>query len=293
MTRSFARRSGALVLALVCPAAAMIVSTFGCAGTTGTKKVPFEAFAGGTAEAARPFVNERGFEVTLARAELVFGPVYLNVIAPRQATTASRGPLLRWLEGEAFAHGEDHLGSGRVVGEVLGQVRVNALSDTLVPFPTPGMVTNESVRTLDVWFYPPAGQDPETKDVPAALVVEGSAARAGNRIAFRGALVFDEAWLPEAEVGSREARTLPDIRRVRGIATSFTPDDGGRLVVRFDVRALFRGADFDTIAGNPTDRDGVKRLVQSRTAGTDQVMTNLFQGIKSTTGPWVVRWDSP
>jgi len=283
------RRAIALALALFAPVAAGIVSSFGCASTTGTKKIPFEAFAGGTSEAARPFVNAKGFEVTLRRADLVFGPIYLNVIAPRQGITAG---LMGLLEREAFAAGEDHLGSGRVVGEVLGQVRVDALNDALVPFPVPGVATNEGVRTADVWFFPPIGQDPDTPNVPPALVVEGTAARGGRTVAFRGALVFDETWLPEAAIASREARTLADIRRVRGIAAQFVPDDGGRLVVRFDVRALFRGADFDALAQNPADADGTKRLVQGRASGVDQVMTNLFQGIKSTTGPWLVRWEA-
>lgn len=290
---SLGRRVAVIAIAVVLPVASAIVSSFGCAGTTGTKKVAFEAYAGGVAASRLPFTTERGFEVTLTRATLTFGPVYLNVIAPRSATTVEGTRERFSFERYAHAHGEDHLGSGRVVGEVLGQVTIDALSSNLVRFPVPGVVTNESVRTADVWFYPGDGQDPETKRVPAALSIEGVARQSGKVTPFRGALVLDDAWLPEAAAGSREARTLADIRRVRGIATSFVPDEGGRLEIRFDVRPLLRGADFGALESNPTEADGAKRLVQAKATGADQVMTNLFQGLKSSSGPWDVRWMNP
>ncbi len=273
----------------------------GCFGSTGTKRLSFAASAGGvprTGTGPMTFTNERGFEISLSRADVTVGPIYLNVIAPRSSgETAVRrrfGNLLGGLEGTAHAAGEDHLGSGRVVGQVLSQVTFDALSEARVPFPTEGVVTNEPVRTVDLWFFPPPGEDPQTVRISrAALSVEGRATRGGKTTAFRGALVLDDAWLPDAPAGSRQARTIAEIREVRGIATAFVPDEGGSLEIRLDVAALFRGADFDALEANPVDKDGAKKLVQSKTTGTDQVLTNLFQGLKSNVGTWQVRWLAP
>ncbi len=285
------RRIAFLAFAVVAPTCAAIAMSFGCAGTTGTRKIAFEAYAQGTESGRSPFTNERGFEVLLSKATVTFGPVYLNVVSPRQSSSGPDTFFRRLVEGTAHAAGEDHLGSGRVVGEVLGQVTFDALSDSRIRFPVPGVVTNENVRTVDLWFFPASGQDPETKRVPAALTVEGVARRDGRSIPFRGALVLDDSWLPDAKVGSREARTLADIRRLRGISASLVPTEGGALEVSLDVRALFRGADFDALEANPIDSDGARRLVQGKATGADQVMTNLFQGLKSSSGVWTVRWN--
>lgn len=274
--------------------AGMLGLVSACAGGTGARKFDVDAFASGHPDVAkgRPFVNDKGYVVRLDRATVTVGPVYLNVVAPRGSSTAARG--LRFpFEGVAHAHGEDHLGSGRIVGEVLGQVTFDALSDARVPFPRRATVTNEPVRTVDIWLYPPPGDDPETKKARASLDVEGTAERGGASLRFRGSLAIDDAFLPDAEPGTRGARTLSEIRRIRGIAASFTPEEGGALEVLFDVREALRGCDFGALDANPKDADGAARLVQSKATGNDQVVTSLFQGLKSATGTWTVRFVSP
>lgn len=272
----------------------MCVLAAACAGGTGARKFDVDAFASGHPDVAkgRPFVNDLGYAVRLDRATVTAGPVYLNVVAPRGGATTARGFLFPF-ERVAHAHGEDHLGSGRIVGEVLGQLTFDALGGARVPFPTRATVTNEAVRTVDVWLYPPPGSDPETKKVRAALDVEGTAERGGATVRFRGGLAIDEAFLPDAEPGTRGARTLSEIRRIRGIAASFTPEEGGALEIVFDVREAFRGCDFGALTANPKDPDGAFRLVQGKTTGNDQVVTSLFQGLKSATGTWTVRFVSP
>lgn len=273
---------------------AMLVLVVACAGGTGARKFEVEAFAGGHPDVAkgRPFVNDKGFTVRLERATVTAGPVYLNVVAPRGSSASARGFRFPF-ERVAHAHGEDHLGSGRIVGEVLGQVTFDALDKARVSFPARATVTNEPVRTVDIWLYPPPGNDPETKKVRAALDVEGTAERGGTSTRFRGSLAIDEAFLPDAEPGTRGARTLSEIRRIRGIAASFTPEEGGALELVFDVREAFRGCDFGALTENPKDSDGAVRLVQGKATGNDQVVTSLFQGLKSATGTWTVRFVSP
>ncbi|MDF2693992.1 MAG: hypothetical protein K0S65_2375, partial [Labilithrix sp.] len=148
-----------LAIAASMGAVAMVLSVgdLGC-GSTGSKRFVFDARAGGIErDGGQPysFTNERGWTITLTKAGVTLGPVYLNVIAPlRSGQTSSR--FARSLVRPAYAH-EEHLGDGRVVGEVLAQVTVDALSPALVPFAAQGVITQEQVRTADVLLWPPPG----------------------------------------------------------------------------------------------------------------------------------------
>lgn len=269
-----------------------------CASATGGKRFEFQARAGGVipdgvrTDAGFVFTNANGWTITLDRASVTLGPVYLNVVAPlRQETTGLLGLFVK----NAWAHGEGHLGSGRVVGEVLGQVTFDALSPEPVAFPTSGSVTQEDIRSAEIWFYPRPGVSPETTKIDTvALDVRGTAERDGTTVPFRGSLVLDDTWQPEQAAGTRGTQAITDIRQVRGVPAAFYPVEGGTLDVRIDVTRLFRGADFGNLAANPKDPDGTTRLVQSKTGSvtTDQVMTNLYQGLRAT-GSYTVRWQLP
>lgn len=277
-------------------ALAALFATAGCASDTGETRFSFDARAGGIERPARDagpltFTNERGWTITLTKAAVTFGPVYLNVAPPLREEGLSR--LLDLFVKPAWADGDDHLGAGRVVGEVLGQVTFDALSSEPVAFPTSGTLAQERVRTAEIWFYPKPGVAAETTKIGTpALDVAGSATDGRSSVRFRGALVLDDAWLPEATAGARGALSITEIRKVRGVPAAFYPTEGGHLDVRFDVEELFRGADFSNLEGNPTDADGTKILVQSKSGNvtTDQVMTNLYQGLRSAKGTYSVRW---
>jgi hypothetical protein len=268
----------------------------GCAGSTGSKRFSFEARAGGVArEGSGPFTftNQKGWIITLTKADVTIGPVYLNVVPPLRDETQG---FLDLFVKTAWAHGEGHLNEGRIVGEVLGQLRFSALSSDLVSFPVFGSLTQEEVRTAEVWFYPEPGVSPDTTKIDTvAFDVAGEATKDGSTVRFRGALVLNDAWQPDAPAGSRSTASITDIRKVRGIQTTFFPTEGGRLELRFDVTHLFRGADFGNLASNPSDKDGTKVLVQAKTGKvtTDQVMTNLYQGLRASSGTYAVRWVRP
>jgi hypothetical protein len=269
----------------------------GCAGATDRTKFSFEARAGGAAtglsQADFTFTNERNWTITLRKANVTLGPVYLNTVAPLvDSPTGFLGHFVR----SAHADGGDHLGGGRIVGEVLSQITFNALSSELAPFPLLGTTTDEPVRTTDVWLYPAPGVSADTTKIDTVtLDVAGVARRGDQELRFRGALILNDAWLPDATAGQRGTTSIALLRRVRGIPSAFTPENGGSLELRFDVRAPFRGADFSNLETSPSDRDGVKLLVQSKSGKntTDQIMTNLFQGVRATTGTYSVRWASP
>jgi hypothetical protein len=272
-----------------------LLAQAGCTTGTGSKRFPFEAQVGGTAaNDGGPFTfnNETGWTITLDRAEVTLGPIYLNVVVPLSDTKTS---LLDLLVRPAWAQGAGHLNVGRVVGEVLAQTTFSALSDQLVAFPSAGTITEEQVRTVDVWFYPEPGVSPDaTKISNVALNVAGRAVRGDDQVSFRGALVLDDAWLSEQTEGTRGTQSVAAIRQVRGIPAAFVPHEGGRLEIRFDVTRPFRGANFANLSANPADVDGTKVLVQAKTGKvtTDQVMTNLYQGLRAV-DTYTIDWTNP
>ena len=273
--------------------AALVVLLCGCAGGTGSERFEFEARVQGTAPAKGAddyvFVNEAGWQVTLERAKVTLGPVYLNVIPPLRDSTSS---IWDWVIRPAWAHGEEHLNAGRVVGEVLSLVTFDALSRELVTFPTRGTMTQEQVRTADIWFSPEPGTSADAQKIDTiALDVAGTAARERRVVRFRGALKLDASWIADQTLGTRGNQSIAAIRKVRGIPASFFPENGGALEITFDVKRLLRGADFANLEANKSDSDGTKVLVPGK-AG-DQVMTNLFQGLREADGTYRVRWVSP
>jgi hypothetical protein len=264
----------------------------GCAGDTGSQRFSFEAKIRGTrAESSTgyTFTNETGWSVSLTRASVTLGPVYLNVIPPL------RGSATSWMDlliRPAFAHGEGHLDSGRIVGEVLAQVTFDALSDEFTAFPVRGTVTQEQVRTAEIWFYPEPGTPADAKKIDTvALEVAGEAQRGAESVPFRGTLQLSDAWLADQTAGTRGNQSITGIRQVRGVPATFFPGVGGELQLTFDVKRLFRGANFSNLAKNPTDKDGTKVLLPGK-AG-DQVMTNLYQGLREVDQTYSVRWVSP
>jgi len=268
----------------------------GCAGGTGSRRFSFEARIAGAGPATsddHTFTNEKGWVVSLSRANVTLGPVYLNVIPPLTDSSAS---LFRYFIRSAWAHGEGHLDAGRVTGEVLAQISFDALSSELVAFPARGDITQEEVRTADIWFYPEPGVAADTTKIDTiALDVAGAATRAGESVSFRGKLVLNDDWIADQTAGERGNQSITGIRQVRGVPASFFPIEGGQLQIGFDVTRLFRGADFSSLKGNPTDADGTKALVQKQTSTTnrDQVMTNLYQGLRETSGTYSVHWVGP
>lgn len=270
----------------------------GCITDTGSKRFTFQASAGGiehVGSGVHSFTNQAGWTVTLTRADMTIGPIYLNVAPPLRGVTQR---LLDVVVTSAWADGESHLGVGRVVGEVLGQVKFSAISSELMAMPVAGSIAQEEVRTAEIWFYPAAvpGTGADTSSIgTVALDVAGEATRGATRVRFRGALKLDDAWVPTAAPGARGTLTVAELRKVRGIPAPFFPEEGGRLEIRVDVARLFRGADFANLEGNPSDPDGTKVLVQAKSGKvtTDQVMTNLYQGLREAEQTYFVRWVRP
>lgn len=257
-----------------------------CLGTTGNERLAFTAEAGAVDAPNATFINDFGWSIRLTTARMRLGPVYLNTVAPLRASRGFR--LIR----EAHAD-EAHLGGGLIVGEVLGDLEIDLLDPVLRPFPAPGQVTGDAVRTAEIRFWPGAGIDPATPSTEPVFETAGEASLDGETIAFEGRLFLDETWLPNAQPGDRNFLTLSDIRQVRGIPADFVATEGGALEVRVDPRRLFATANFAQIRSNPTmpSKPDVRMLTQaSGSSGTtDQVMRSVYDAVRSVR-TYDVRW---
>lgn len=283
------------------PAAAAVLAAslagvpLACVGTAGGEKFAFDAVVGGIErEPSRPyeFTNDYGWSVELTQADFFLGPLYLNTIAPLGGQGASR--WLPWPVKAAWA-GDAHLGGGRLVGELLGQVSFSALSPGLTPFPARGVISAERVRSAEIYFYPPADVPPETSKIAvAAVAVAGRAERGGEVVKFRGKLVLDDTWQPSAQAGDRDNTPITAIRQVRGVAAGFLPTPGGRLELRVDASRLFTAANFSDLAASPADLTdpSARALVQAKSGKftTDPVMRGVYQGLRASRGTYAVTW---
>ena len=281
MGKTFAR-----VVSFALLATTVSLGLAACIGETGSKRFAFEGAIGGLASNNERFVNQRGWSIQLSKATMTLGPVYLNVVP---ALRAQWNPL-RLAIKSAWAAGEGHLGEGRIAGE-LGQASFDALSPSLAAFPVKGSMTQEEIRTTEIWFYPEPGVSAETNKIKSvALDLAGDASREGEVVKFRGSLLLDDAWL-SANAGQRGAQSISEIRRIRGIDSKFYPTEGGSLEIRVDLQNALRGADFSTLVNHPSEPDGAKLLVQGKDGKTDPVMTNLYQGLRDSLGTYRVRWN--
>lgn len=157
-------------------------------GSTGSDRFDFEARASGITPAT--FTNAGGWNITLTKASFTIGPIYFAPQAGRE--------------------------TDRYVGEVLDEVAVDPLSPSLVSFPSAGTMTEDHVRSAEIWLSP--------------CEFAGVATRGDEHRSFAERIVLDDTLAA---------------RRVRGIPAAFFPQRGGHLEIRVDARVLFAGADFD------------------------------------------------
>ena len=114
----------------------VILAGAGCGDTTGSALVTFSAIASGPADATGgPLTFQSGFgaRLTLTRARLHLGAVYLNQSVPPSGGTST----------PCFS-------SGIYVAQVFGPVDVDLLSPSPVPFPTQGQGTQTAARSAEV-----------------------------------------------------------------------------------------------------------------------------------------------
>jgi hypothetical protein len=242
----------------------------GCGGTTGSGLVTFTAMAAGPADATGgplSFDTAIGFHVTLSRAQLHIGAVYLNASVPISGAGATSCVL-----------------PGIYVAEAFGPVTVNLLSPVLEPFPTQGEGTMSGTRTAEVWLT--GGDVNSPTDLTVILDVAGTATRAGNTYPFQGTVtISSNRALPIVNPGLPGSNPICKQRIVTPIAVDITPAQGGVLNLRVDPRGMFQTVDFSTLS--PASGSGSTFVIPDTNAGAG---ASLFKGLVSNAGVYQFSW---
>jgi hypothetical protein len=231
----------------------------GCVGSTGGDQFEFGAFARGAADARAPFVNGKGYTVTLARANVHIGAVYLNRAVPTSVSSNTSCTL-----------------SGIYVAEVTGPLEVDALSPEPQPFPASGEATADEARTAEVWLT--GGDVNEPHDATVILDVAGDAERAGRSRPFEGRLSIGENRLEPAPPAEPGQRPICKERIVSPIAVDVTPARGEELALTLDPRRMFANVDFSEL---PAGDDGTLHFDDDPETATP-ASTNLYIGLRAT-----------
>lgn len=256
-------------------ALALTLVTASCIGTTGSEIVSFAAYAAGPSDVAPDtstrglsFTNPYGWSITLTRAKLHIGAVYLNRSVP-----VSGGQ-----ERACFL-------PGVYVAQVLDGLDVDALSPTLQPFPIQGHGTADHAVTGEVWLT--QGRiDADDDRLPIADVA-GTATRGSESMRFEGTVTIGRnRVIANTDPARPGAKPLCAERIVTPIATSITPENGGALVVRIDPRAWFRNVELAEL--EPVSKDTDLRRIPDELDPAPAY--NFYVGLRAADGPYRFEW---
>lgn len=250
----------------------MILAIWGCRGSTGGDLVEIEAFAAGPAslEPGEPYVFEtaHGYTVTLTKAVLHIGAVYLNKSVPTSVSSDTSCYL-----------------AGQYVAEVPGGLDVDVLDPKLQPFSVRGFGTTEEAKTAEVWL---SGGDIEAASDPTIIAsIEGSAERDGEVIPFEARITIGQnRAIAPTDPAQPGARPICKQRIVTPIQTDLVPSEEGALVVRVDPAGWFSNVDFADVEQVSEDPP----LYRFRDDALDQPSRNLFNGLRANAGVYELSW---
>lgn len=250
----------------------MAVLCAGCVETTGGDMVTFRALAAGPADATSPLpFSTGGFGVTLRRARLHVGAVYLNESAPISVSQETSCLL-----------------PGLYAAQVTASVEVDLLSPEPVAFPEFGRGNSRPAVSGEVWLT--GGDINASDDNTVILDVAGTASRDGVDWPFDGVLT----------IGSNRAITVKDPalpgsnpickqRIVSPIPTDVTLASGGTLTLRIDPRGMFSNVDFSQL-----EQARASPLLYRFADETDgQPNVNLYKGLRARLGVYRFEWSAP
>ena len=244
----------------------------GCVQTTGGEVVAFSAKAGGdpgiVTGAPLTFTTPAGFDVTLARARLTVGALYLNQQNPQNYS----------LETSCIQ-------DGIYSGEVRGAVVVDALSPTPVDFPVQGNGTTAPTRAAELWLT--GGDVFADTDATVLLDVAGTATptAGGASFPFEGQLtISSNRVIPPRNPALPGSNPLCRQRIVSPIPVDATLSAGATLTLLVDPRAWFSSVDFSGLT-KVTDAPLLYRFTDDQ-ASSAQPDKALYNGLRAAVGPW-------
>lgn len=245
----------------------------GCIGTTGGDLFTFDAAASGPEDAVEgeplAFTTGRGFAVTLDRAKVHIGAVYLNRAMPVSGAQATSCVL-----------------PGIYVAEVTRGLDVDALSPAPQAFPVEGEAVEDRALAGEVWLG--GGDVDALSDPTVVLDVAGTAEKGGVAYPFEGALTIGEnRAVPTSDPAQPGANPICKERIVSPIPVNATPRAGATLRVRVDPRPMFANVDFAALDRVSTDPP----LYRFLDATEGQPNVNLYQALKATIGVYDISFD--
>jgi hypothetical protein len=240
-----------------------------CMGSTGSDLITFQAFAAGPADAngELSFSTERGYRVTLTRAVLHVGAIYLNAVRPIAVARPTSCVL-----------------PGTYVAEITYGLDVDLLSPALQAFPVEGEGIVDDAVTGEIWLT--GGDVNAADDSTVILDAEGVAARPGEDIPFEAKLT----------IGKNRAIVAPDPalpgsnpmcqqRIVSPIPIGIRTKKGGTLLLRIDPRPMFRSVEFRDL---PSSAAPERRRFEDKSTGQPSV--NLYNGLRANSGVYSFEW---
>lgn len=241
---------------------ALLACSTGCSGTTGGDVFSFRASARGPAAAddgRYELVNAEGYRVTLDRAEVRLGALYLNRTVPTSVSADTTCTL-----------------AGGYVAEVTSGIVLDALAGTPAELPAPGLALAEHALTGEVWLT--SGDVNEPSDSEPVLELAGTAEKDGATYPFEARLTIGENRVVEPPAATPGAKPICKERIVSPIPANLLPREGGRLLLEVDPGVMLQAVDFSTLV---PDAEGVYRFDDDpRTATAASVA--LYQGLHST-----------
>jgi hypothetical protein len=248
----------------------LLALTAGCIPSTGGNFVAFHAEASGDPDvvngAALTFTTPRGAVVTLTRAKLTVGAVYLNQQNPSN-----------------YALEQSCVQRSIYTGEVRGGLTVDALSPAAQPFPVEGNGTDAATHTVELWLT--GGDLTAAEDDTVVLDVAGTATQGVDTFPFEGQFTIgSNRAIPPRNPALPSSNPICRQRIVSPIAFDTSLREGSTLSLRVDPRAWFVAVDFSgltQVSSSPllyrfTDDSG-------SSAEPDKA---LYNGLRSASGPY-------
>ena len=253
----------------------LLLFVSGCVQTTGGSLVSFHAQASGDPAVvnggALTFDTPAGFAVTLTRARVHVGALYLNQQNP-----------------QSYSLEESCVQDGIYSGEVRGGLTVDALSPTAVDFPVEGNGTDALTRAAELWL---TGGDVFADSDPTVLLeVEGTARRGADAWPFSGSVTIGQnRAIPPRNPALPGSNPLCRQRIVGPVPFEATLTEGSTLSLFVDPRAFFASVDFSALTES-TARPGTFVFVDDN-ASDAQPDKALYNALRSAVGPWRLQLD--
>ncbi len=254
------------------PSLVLFLLATSCVQTTGGALVEFSATASGPADAVKgqpyQFTAATGYAVTLTRAQLFVGAVYLNQSNPANYSGETACIL-----------------PGIYSGEVKGSLLVDALDPAPQPFPIKGVGTDSPTLAAELWLT--AGDVNAVDDQTVILSVEGTAKKDGTAYPFSASFTIGENRRTPSSPALPGSNPICKQRIVSPIDAPFTLAQGGTLNVRVSPAGWFDSVDFSQLApvnGHFEFFDG---------PSSRQPDIALYNALRAHAGPYSVSWSQP